>query len=280
MTRRPKSRLPPKLPDPIRDRAPAEERPPSLGQRLKDARVSGRSNEFGREEIAALMRRVSRNDERALLGCAPFEGVALADVQAAVAAVYGWDGDGTRAAIAARCTIAGFDAALERIMEVARQGGRLAFATACPASLFAVHRALAAEAARAGGVVFDAVESATISDRGQRATRLRWIDRVAMVSDGRALLDGATARRDAAEELLFNVGAVDLVVADRAFAGVALAAGLEVVALAGLDALAFAVAQWRGMAMRVVPLAEQRPPAAYGPLLELLDASASAPTSG
>ena len=261
MTRRPKSRLPPKLHDPVRDHAPAGERPPSLGQRLKDSRVSGRSHEFGRDEIAAVMRRVSRNDERALLGCAPFPGITLADVQAAVAAVYGWDGDGARAAIAARCTIAGFEAGLDRIVEVARAGGRLAFATTCPASLFTIHRALAAEAVRAGGAVFDAVESGTISDRGPRATRLRWIDRVAMVSDGRALLDGASARPDAAEELLFSAGPVDLVVADRAFAG--------------LDALALAIASWRGLAVRVIPLAEQRPPSAYEPLLELLPDSAS-----
>ena len=65
--------------------------------------------------------------------------------------------------------------------------------------------------------------------------------------------------------------------ADRTFAGHALACGLEVVALAGLDALALAVAEYRGHAIRVVPLDEHRPPAAYQPLLDVLDEARDEP---
>jgi hypothetical protein len=75
---------------------------------------------------------------------------------------------------------------------------------------------------------------------------------------------------EAAEELLFTLPRPDLVVADRAFAGVALGAGHEVVAFAGLDALALGVAAWQGRSIRVVPLDEQRPPGAYRPLLDVL----------
>jgi hypothetical protein len=270
LTRRPKSRRPPKLPDPAHERAPSPRRPVTVPQQLKDRHVAGRSTEFGRDEIAAVMRRVARNDERALMGCPPFDGVTLTDVQEAVLAIYGWDGDGTRATIGAKRTVTAFELAAARVLEVAEGGGRLAFATTAPASLFAVHRALAAAAVRAGGSVFDAVETGSFGARGPRAPRLRWLDGVAMVSDGGALLDGASARHGAADELLFAMGPVDLVVADRGFAGRALASGLEVVALAGLDALALAVASWRGMAARVVPLDEHRPPPAYAPLLELL----------
>jgi hypothetical protein len=277
MTRRPKSRLPAKLPDPravsaerARAAGPADVRPPSTREQLKRAHVAGRSAEFGRDEIVAVMRRVSRNETRSLLGCSPFEGITLAQVRDAVNGVYGWDGTGARPTIAARHTIDSFEAACARILEVARGGGRIAFATAAPASLFPVHRVLAAEAVAVGGNVFDAVESAAVGDRGPRSTRLRWLDRVAMVSDGGALLDGTGARQAAADELLFTIGGVDLVVADRVFAGHALACGLEVVAFAGLDAVALAVAAWRGMALRVVPVDEHRPPSAYQPLLDLL----------
>ena len=48
----------------------------------------------------------------------------------------------------------------------------------------------------------------------------------------------------------------DLVVADHWFAGIAAAVGLEVVAFADLDAMALAIASWRGLAVRVVPLDE------------------------
>jgi hypothetical protein len=274
VTRRPKSRLPPKLPDPVRERAPAPPRAPSTREQLKHARVAGRSAEFGSVEITGVMRRVARNDRAALLGCAPFEGIDLDQVRDAVAAVYGWDGDGPRARIDATRTIDRFEAAHARVLEVARRGGRLAFATGAPASLFTLHRALAQAADAAGGQVFTSGESVAFDSRRRAATRLQWIDRVASVSDGRALLTDERAPH-AAEELLFAVGHPDLVVADRSFAGHALARGLEVVAFAGLDALAFAVAEWRGQAVRVVPLDEHRPPGAYQPLVELVAAGDS-----
>jgi hypothetical protein len=223
-----------------------------------------------------VMRRVARNDRMALLGCAAFDGVDLEQVQCAVAAIYGWSGDGPRARIDATRTVEAFAAASARVLEVAREGGRLAFATGCPASLFVLHRALARAATDAGGNVFASAESAALDERGRHATRLRWLDQVAVVSDGRALLGDDRTRR-AAEELLFTVGHPDLVVADRTFAGHALACGLEVVAFAGLDALALALAEWRGHAIRVVPLDEHRPPAAYQPLVDLLDEARSAP---
>ena len=53
--------------------------------------------------------------------------------------------------------------------------------------------------------------------------------------------------------------------------------GLEVVAPADLDAVALAVAAWRGMAIRVAPLDQHRTPSAYEPLLELLDETVRQP---
>jgi len=271
MTRRPRSRLPPKLPDPAREAAPRAARGPSTRERLKTARVSGRSVAFGSTEIVSLMRRVARNDRAALLGCPAFEGITLAQVQSTMADVYGWDGDGPRPRIAGSRTVEGFTAASERVLEVASDGGRIAFATTCPASLFTVHRALAAAADAAGGKVFEAAESAPFDERSRDAARLRWLDRVAMVTDGHTLPGDARAPGLAAEELAFTIGHPDLVVADRTFAGHAIASGVEVVAFAGLDALALAVAAWRGLAVRVVPLDERRPPGAYEPLVELVD---------
>ena len=270
MTRRNKSRLPPKLPDPIRDRVPPEPREESAREQLKRARVAGRSSEFGREEIIGVMRRVARNDRRALLGCAPFDDITIGQVRSAVAAEFGWTGDGPRARIAPERTVDAFAAACARLLEVAQGGGRVAFATSSPASLFTLHRELARVARAAGAAVYDSSETASFRGRGVHTARVRWVDRVAMVTDGRALLGDDLSGR-AAEELLFAIGHPDLVIADRTFAGRALAAGLEVVAFAGLDAVALAVAAWRGMAIRVVPLDEQRPPDAYRPLLRMLD---------
>ena len=212
------------------------------------------------------MRRLVNGAPGVQLGLPRFDDLTLPHVEMAMTSVFGWKGDGPRARIAPSHTVAGFTAACERVLEVARAGGRLAFATSRPASLFVVHRALAAAADQAGGQVLEAEECGPIGHRGER---IWWLDGVAMITDGEGLLGEESVQ--AADELLFTLPRPDLVVADRAFAGVALAAGLEVVAFADLDAVALAVAAWRGRAIRLVPLNERRPPNAYTPLLEILD---------
>jgi Phosphatase len=272
VTRRPKSRLPLKLPDPVRDRAPASPKTHTRGGRLKDAHVAGRSARFGREDVVEVMRALVRGDRQSRLGLDPFVSLTLDHTLAAAALVFGWDGDGPRARIDPARTVDGFNAACARVLEVARGGGRLAFATARPASLLGLHQALAAAAAGVGGDVLDAEQSPPLDARGRR---LWWIDGVATVTDGESLLADHTVA--SAEEWLFVLPRPDLVVADHCFAGTAAGMGHEVVAFADLDAIALAVASWRGMAVRVIPLDERRAPQAYAPLLELLDEAVLAP---
>jgi hypothetical protein len=273
MSRKPRaSRLPPKLPDPARERpAPA---PPgsNLRELLKREHVAGRSTRFGRDEIIGVMRRVAHGSPATRLGLPPFDALTTAHVEAAVASTYGWDGDGPRARIAPTRTIDGFTAACVRVLEVAHDGGRVAFATARPASLLPLYRRLVARAGAVGAEVLAADETASF---GPAVRRVRWIDKVAVLTDGAALL--ADDSVDAAQEWLFTLARPDLVVCDRTYAGVAVASGLEVVAFADLDAVALAVAAWQGRAIRVVPLDDRRPPKAYTGLLDLLEELADAP---
>ena len=100
MSRKPKSRLPPKLPDPARESAARTPQGPSLRDVLKREHVAGRSARFGRDEIIGVMRRLAHGAPATRLGLAPFDGLAVAHVEAAMAAIYGWNGDGPRARIA------------------------------------------------------------------------------------------------------------------------------------------------------------------------------------
>lgn len=273
MTRKPRSsRLPPKLPDPAQERPERAERRPGLRDDLKQHHVAGRSVRYGRDEVAGIMRRVEHGAAGVLHGLPAFPGLTRAQVAAAVELVFGWEGDGPRARIAPTRTIDGFSAAVTRVLEVARLGGRLTFATARPASLLQLYRRLAARAAAEGGEVLAGVETVGFGPAGRR---VRWVDQVAVLTDGAALL--ADDSIDAADEWLFTLSRPDLVVADHAYAGVACASGLEVVAFADLDAVALAVASWLGRAVRVVPLDDRRPPSAYEGLLDLLERLASEP---
>ena len=174
--------------------------------------------------------------------------------------------------IAPSRTVDGFTAACERILEVAAARGRIAFATARPASLLPLYRRLVARAAAGGADVLAADETGVVGLSGRR---VRWIDKVAMLTDGAALLGDDSV--DAAHEWLFTLARPDLVVCDRTYAGVAVATGLEAVAFADLDGLALAVAAWQGRSLRIVPLDDRRPPRAYAGLLDLLESLAAAP---
>jgi hypothetical protein len=239
---------------------------------LKQEHVAGRSARYGRDEIVGMMRRLASGAPTTRLGLPAFDGLTSTRVEAAVAAVFGWEGDGPRARIAPTCTIEGFTTGCERILEVAGSGGRIAFATTRPASLLPLYRRLVARASAAGAEVLSDDETAVLGLSGRR---VRWIDKIAVLTDGAALL--ADDSVDAAHEWLFTLARPDLVVCDRTYAGVAVGAGLEAVAFADLDALALAVAAWQGRAVRVVPLDDRRPPRAYAGLLDLLETLATAP---
>jgi Phosphatase len=273
VSRKPRSeRLPPKLPDPANERPARVETGPNLRELLKRSHAAGRSLRFGRDEVTGIMRRVEQGAPSSLLGLPAFTGLTREQIAAAVELVYGWEGDGPRARIAPARTVDGFTVAVTRLLEVARGGGRLAFATTRPAALLQLYRRLAARAAAEGAEVLGGDETVGFGPTGRR---IRWVDHVAVLTDGAALLadDGV----EAAEEWLFALAFPDLVIADHSYAGVASASGLEVVAFADLDAVALAVASWQGRAVRVVPLDDRRPPAAYAGLLDLLESLASTP---
>jgi hypothetical protein len=238
-----------RAPDPARDRPPTSSKVPSRREQLKDGHVAGRSTQFTRDDMRRMVRELLYGHEAASLGVGALADLTTEQASAAIEMV----------------TLVAFESACERVLEVGRRGGRLVFATARPASLLGVYRALAAAAIDAGGVVLEAAQSSLVDRVGYR---LWWLDGVAVVTDGENLLAHDSAA--AADELFFVLARPDLVVADGWFAGSALAAGLEVVACADLDAVALAVAAWRGMAIRVVPLDERRPPQAYLPLVDTL----------
>ena len=116
MTRRPRSRRPPRLPDPPAATVPRAVKARTRRDRLKEAQVAGRSNRFGREEVRGVMRRVVEGNPRALLGLAPFETLSTEQVEAAVQHVYGWSGDGARARIDPDRAVEGFTLACERVL--------------------------------------------------------------------------------------------------------------------------------------------------------------------
>lgn len=270
MTRRPATRRPPKLTTTETLPTPGPRSEPTLRRQLLDSRVSGRQR-VGRTEVLATARRVVRGEPGALYDIAPFAGLALEEVMLAISAVWGPDlGSPDLSAalsIDPDLTLAGAAAGFGRVADVARRGGRLLFVTTRPASLLGLNQELVRLAGAAGGQVLVDDETGPSQLDGRSDRNLRWIDGVAVVTDGEALLGGPGF--GAAAELLFHLPPPDLVIADRAVAGGFLDAGIEAVVFAGLDAVALGLAASRGYPVTVVPLDATRAPAAYAVLTRL-----------
>ena len=238
--------------------------PATLQETLERSHVTGRSSAPGPSEVRRLVERATTEREPAVL---------LDDAWAEVEAVYG----ATRAdpRIDSDRTIDAARRAVSRIVEVAGTGAHISLATSRPASLITVYLALARLARISGGDVADDEDSAPLRIDGRAARELRWVDGVATVTDGESLC--ATRGLAAPLEWLFLVPRPALVIADGPYADAALDAGIDVIALGGLEHCSLAVGRKRGRDCLVVPLWTDRAPGAYRPLIEAALAAAVEP---
>ncbi len=138
-----------------------------------------------------------------------------------------------------------------------------------------MYLALARLARISGGDVADGEDSSAIRVDGRSARAVRWVDGVAMVTDGEALC--GTRGLEAPQEWLFLLPRPALAIADGPYADAALDAGLDVIALGGLEHCSLAVERRREQRCLVVPLWPDREPAAYRPLIEAALAAAVEP---
>jgi len=238
--------------------------PPTPRAQIVAARLAGKHAAVGRREVEHVVDRLASGAPDAGLGL-DFGPVAREEARDALVDIWGWDPGSPRATIDPDRTLAGLERACRRIASVAALGGRIALATGRPASFLPLYRAVAAHARALGGLVLTADEQ-RIDGRGGRV--LWWLDGVAVVTDGSAVL--AEDAVDAGGEWLFALGIPDLVVADLGFAAAAAAAGHETVALAGFDGVALGVAARRGRPVSVVPIQDGQPPTAYRVAIDCL----------
>jgi hypothetical protein len=253
-------------------RAPA----PTPEQLLERAKVAGGAGGPGRTELRRYVERVVAGDRSALGELLPIRGLTILDAWAAFTEVFGATPE--KPAIDAAHTLDAVRRAAARIGAVGAAGGRIAVATAAPASLLSLYLAFVRLARAAGADVPDLADVGPIRADGRSPRFLRWIDGVAAVTDGHALC--ATGDGEAAREWLFVLPRPALVIGDGPFAEVAWEAGVEVVALAGLDRGGLAVAAARAERCTLVPLRTDRAPRAYSGVisgLEPLQARPSAP---
>ena len=238
--------------------------PPTLTELLERSHVAGRASSSTASEARRWVERAAADR------VAP---VPLDDAWASVRRVFGASVEDPR--IDPQLTVDAATRAIARVGVVASSMSRIAFATSRPASLLTTHLAIARFARISGAEVPDDEDAGVMRVDGRADRRLRWVDGVAVVTDGNSLC--SVRGLEAAQEWLFLIPRPALVVADGPYAEVAADAGIEVIAFAGLDQCSLAIAKERARRCLVVPMWTDGMPAAYRPLLER--ALAGDPTS-
>ena len=163
-------------------------------------------------------------------------------------------------------TAAGLLEAGERARAVAEAGGRFVFATGHPGALLSYYLGLARWVEELGGEAL----TAQTKGRYKKGSILDWVGSVGTLGDGASLWHTHSA--DPMRDLLQELGAVDLVVADHGFAGAAIAAEIPTVAVMDTNDPALAVVAQRGADLTVVPMDDNRPQNSYAAALEVLKA--------
>jgi hypothetical protein len=259
---------PPKLEPRVGASQPAAEL--TLAALIERAKLAGPgATGPGPTELRRTVERLVAGDRHGLGALAPLSGLTRVEAWAAITQTFG--ATAVVPVIDPACTEAGARAAVGRVRDVAEAGGRVALATAFPASMLPMHLAFARLAQSQGGEVVDLDDYGPIRADGRTPRWLRWIGGVAVVSDGRALFD--TADAEAAREWMFVNPRPALVVADGPFAEVASEAGVEVVAFAGLERPGLAIAGARSGRCTIVPVRTDRSARDYAMLERLLGAA-------
>jgi hypothetical protein len=142
------------------------------------------------------------------------------------------------------------------------------FATGHPGALLLYYLELARWAQELGGEVL----TAKARGRYEKGISLDWAGPVGTLGDGAGLFH--THSPEPMRDVLREVGAVDLVVADHGFAGAAIAAGVPTVTVMDTNDPALAVVAGRGADVTVVSMDDNRPLNSYAATLGVLKGEA------
>jgi hypothetical protein len=245
---------------------------PLLGQyanRLSEAGVAGSRTSHGAENNLRKIGLLLEHDESNTFGMEDLlQDVGFGETYDAVSHQIGNPPDREenpgRGCIDPERTAVGLVEAGERIGAVAAPGGRLFFATGHPGALILYYLGLSRWARELGGDVL------TVETRGryERGISLDWADSVATLGDGASLFH--THDPEPMRDVLRQMGAVDLVVADHGFAGAAISAGIPTIVVMDTNDPAFAVVAGRGADVTVVPMDDNRPLNAYSTALDVV----------
>lgn len=159
-----------------------------------------------------------------------------------------------------------FEAIGDRLALAAARGERVILATGHPVGLVLLYQATAWLLAEGGAKILRPLEGFTWKQEG-RKRQVRFLGGVAVLTDRASSLHTHSPE---AMELMLEESAPDLVFADHGFAGAAMEAGIDTVAIADVNDPALVVAWRQGRGGSVVVMDDNVQPEAYWPCFQVI----------
>lgn len=224
------------------------------------------------QDVVYKARMLSSGHRNALLGLEHLLPATVDEVLDALERLGGWRPDaeqdgGSYADVGA--LVSWLERAGERLRRACERGERVLIGTGHPTGPLQLYVRLSDALRARGAEVLEVAEGSLFLVRGRAHTHsVRYVCGVACLTEGSSLLH--THAPDAMEHIMDAGAQPDLVVGDHGFAGVALARGVEAIAMTDTNDPALILAWARGLP--VVPLLcdDNRPPRSYDPMLEIL----------
>lgn len=245
--------------------------PSQLAAALEDAKVVGWID-TPVHDVHRKARLLASGDPSVLFGLPSLLPTTVDEVLDALGRLGTWDyanpnGSRGRSWVSPEGFAAQADAAATRLRIACERGQRVFFGTGHPTGPLEMYVRLA-DALRERGANIVRVAEGDAYERYAGGAQIRYICDVAAVSMGGDLAHTHSARP--MEYLLGSGLSCDLVVGDHGFAGAALTAGIEAVAVVDTNDPALALAWARGMAEWPLLCDDNRPPGSYAPLTRFL----------
>ena len=237
---------------------------------LVAAGIAGRHHSHRRADNLSKIRKLVEGNEGMALGLSGMSGRSIEDVLKSVSNITGCSPDPKDEdvvdAIDPQRTVAGLVSAGERLLDYARSGAKLLFATGHPTGLL-LHTLRVADAyARAGGTVARLGGEESFAFEGGNA-------RICYVGGAGCLAVGSSLRHTHSavgmDAILDSHPWPDAVFADHGFAGAAIERGIPTIAIMDINDPALAVAA-ESHDVVVVPMDDNRAPHLYEPSWRLI----------
>jgi Phosphatase len=161
----------------------------------------------------------------------------------------------------------------DRLALAARRGERVIMATGHPVGLILLYQATARLLAEGGAKILRPLEGLTWKQvdpkQGERRRQIRYLGGVAVLTDRASSVHTHSPE---AMQMILEESAPDLVFADHGFAGAAMQAGIDTVAIADINDPALMVAWKMGRGGPVVVMDDNVQPEAYWPCFQVIAA--------